>query len=93
MSVFVVLGVVGLVVILASLVVGDLVDGVLDGLLDALSGDVFSTAVIGSFVSAFGFGGAIAEGTGGPIRRQRPGRPGRRSALRLDRGPVHPAGP
>ena len=66
MPFFLVLGFVGLALLLVSLVVGDVLDGVLDGLLDALSGDVFSTAVIGSFVSAFGFGGAIATGLGLP---------------------------
>ena len=66
MPFFLVLGFVGLALLVVSLVVGDVLDGVLDGLLDALSGDVFSTAVIGSFVSAFGFGGAIATGLGLP---------------------------
>lgn len=66
MTSFLVLGVVGLALLLVSLVVGDVLDGVLDGLLEALSGDVFSTAVIGSFVSAFGFGGAVATALGAP---------------------------
>jgi membrane-bound ClpP family serine protease len=63
MTVFLVLGVIGLVVLLVSLVLGDLFDSVFN----ALTGDVFSTAVIGGFVAAFGFGGAIAQGIGLPV--------------------------
>lgn len=62
MTVFLVLGIAGLVVLALSLVAGDL----LDGMFDALEGDVISTAVIGGFVSAFGFGGAAADGAGLP---------------------------
>lgn len=57
---FLVIGLVGLVLVAISLVLGD----VLDGALDVLSSDAFSTAVIGGFVSAFGFGAAIAEALG-----------------------------
>jgi membrane protein implicated in regulation of membrane protease activity len=57
---FLVVGVVGLVLLAVSLVVGDL----LDGALDALAGDTFSSAVIGGFVSAFGFGAAAMEALG-----------------------------
>ena len=60
MTLFLVLGVVGLVLLLVSLVLGDL----FDGLLDALPSDVFSSAVIGGFVSAFGFGAALSDGLG-----------------------------
>ena len=63
MTAFLVCGVVGLVVLLVSLLLGDL----LDGALDALAGDAFSTAVLGGFVSAFGFGGAVAESLGAPL--------------------------
>ncbi|GAB2773504.1 hypothetical protein GCM10027020_28490 [Nocardioides salsibiostraticola] len=66
MTTFLILGIVGLLLLTASLLLGDLFDGVLDGLFDALAGDIFSTAVIGAFVSAFGFGGAIAVGSGLP---------------------------
>ncbi|QCW52167.1 hypothetical protein FE634_20215 [Nocardioides dongxiaopingii] len=62
MSVYLVLGLVGLAVLAVSLVVGDLLDGVLDG----LSGDWFSTEVVGSFVAALGFGGLAAEQAGAP---------------------------
>jgi len=54
---FLVIGVTGLVLLAASLAVGDL----LDGALDVLPGDVFSSAVIGAFISAFGFGALAAE--------------------------------
>jgi len=57
-TVFLALGIIGLVVLALSLVAGD----VLDGMFDALEGDIVSTAVIGGFVSAFGFGGAAASG-------------------------------
>jgi membrane protein implicated in regulation of membrane protease activity len=59
-TVFLVLGVLGLVLLLVSLVLGDLFDGVLD----ALPSEVFSSAVIGGFVSAFGFGAALSDGLG-----------------------------
>ncbi|WP_122819085.1 NfeD family protein [Nocardioides pantholopis] len=67
MTTFLVIGVLGLVLLTVSLVVGDFLDGVLDGLFDGLGGDVFSTAVIGAFVSAFGFGAAAAEGADLPL--------------------------
>lgn len=60
MTVFLVLGVVGLVVIAVSLLMGDLTGGVLDG----LGADWFSTEVVGGFVSALGFTGAIAVQAG-----------------------------
>ncbi|WP_139980082.1 hypothetical protein [Nocardioides litoris] len=56
MALFLVIGVVGLAVIAVSLVLGDLAEGVLPG----LDADWFSTEVLGAFVSALGFGGAIA---------------------------------
>lgn len=62
MTVFVVLGVVGLVLLAVSLLLGDLLDGVTDG----LPGDLFSTEVVGAFVAATGFGGAIADAAGAP---------------------------
>ena len=63
MTVFLVLGIAGLAVLALSLVAGDL----LDGALDALEADWISSAVIGGFVSAFGFGGAAGEGAGLPL--------------------------
>ncbi|XBB66260.1 NfeD family protein [Nocardioides sp. WV_118_6] len=63
MTVFLALGIAGLVVLALSLVAGDL----LDGAFDALEADWISTAAIGGFVSAFGFGGAAADGAGLPL--------------------------
>lgn len=62
MTVLLVLGVAGLLLLLVSLVVGDLFDGVLG----ALDSDAFSSAALGAFVSALGFGGAIASAAGAP---------------------------
>jgi membrane protein implicated in regulation of membrane protease activity len=57
--VFIVIGVVGLVIVLASLILGEIFDGLFDALdLDAGSG-LFSAPVIGSFLAAFGFGAAL----------------------------------
>ena len=66
MTVFLVLGFVGLGLVALSLLVGDHLEAVFGGALNALEGDVFSTAVIGGFVSAFGFGAAAADGAGLP---------------------------
>lgn len=63
MTTFLVIGLAGLVLLGISLVLGDLLDGVLD----ALAGDVFSSAVIGGFVAALGFGAAIAQSAGAPL--------------------------
>lgn len=62
MTTFLVIGLIGLVLLALSLVLGD----VFDGALDALAGDVFSSAVLGAFVAATGFGGAAAQGFGAP---------------------------
>ena len=62
MTVFVVIGVVGLLVLGASLLLGD----VLGGVGDVVPSDLFSTEVIGAFVAALGFGGAIADAAGAP---------------------------
>lgn len=57
---FLIIGVAGLMLLLLSLIAGDF----LDGTFDAVSGDWFSSAAIGGFVSAFGFGAAIGLGVG-----------------------------
>ena len=67
MTVFLVLGFVGLGLVALSLLVGDHLEAVFGGALNALEGDVFSTAVIGGFLSAFGFGAAAADGAGLPV--------------------------
>lgn len=59
MTAFLVVGGIGLVVVVGSLVLGDLLEGAFDAIgLDAGSG-LFSTPVIGSFLAASGFGGAL----------------------------------
>lgn len=63
MTVYVVIGLVGLGLLLVSLILGDVLDGLFDGL---MAGDWFSSAAIGGFVAAFGFGGAIVDSAGGP---------------------------
>ena len=64
MTVFLVLGIVGVVLLLASLLLGDLFEGLfsfLDGLeLDLDAGGLFSLPVIAAFLAAFGLGGALA---------------------------------
>lgn len=63
MTTFLVIGLIGLLLLGLSLVLGD----VFDGALDFLAGDVFSSAVLGAFISATGFGGAAAQGFGLPM--------------------------
>ncbi|MEO9324062.1 hypothetical protein ABFT23_11260 [Nocardioides sp. C4-1] len=58
MALFVALGVIGLVVIAVALVLGDV--------FDSFGGDWFATEVVGAFVSALGFGGAVALQAGAP---------------------------
>jgi hypothetical protein len=55
MTLFLVLGGLGLVLLVASLVLGE----VFDGLLDGVGGDILSTAAVAGFLSGFGFTGAI----------------------------------
>ena len=78
MTTFMVIGVAGLVLLLVSLVVGDLFDGALD----ALAGDAFSSAVIGAFVSATGFGRPRPRAPVGTALAD-PRRPGRRVVFAL----------
>jgi hypothetical protein len=68
-SVFIVVGVVGLVLLLVSLLLGDVLDGVFDAL-DLDTGGYLSGPAIGAFLAAFGFGAAVISyntdwGTGG----------------------------
>lgn len=64
MTVFWIVGIVGTLVLVVSLVFGDLLDGVLD-VLDAANG-ILSTTVLGGFAAAFGFTGALADSLGAP---------------------------
>jgi membrane protein implicated in regulation of membrane protease activity len=65
-TVFLLLGFVGLALVVVSLLVGDHLEAAFGGAFNALEGDVFSTAVLGGFVSAFGFGSAASDGAGLP---------------------------
>jgi membrane protein implicated in regulation of membrane protease activity len=55
-TVFLVVGAVGVLLLLVALVVGDVLDGAFEG----LSAGFFSTEAIAGFLGALGFGGAIA---------------------------------
>lgn len=59
MSAFLIIGAIGLAMVLASLVLGDLFGGLFDALSLDAGGGVFSTPVIGAFLAAFGFGAAL----------------------------------
>jgi membrane protein implicated in regulation of membrane protease activity len=64
-TVFIVIGTVGLAIVLLTLILGEILDGIfgafdLDG-----GGGVFSAPVIGSFLAAFGFGAALTMFTTG----------------------------
>lgn len=62
MTVFLVLGIAGSALVVLSLVLGEVFEGVFDALdIDAGSG-VFSAPVIGAFLAAAGFGGALVMG-------------------------------
>lgn len=59
MSIFLILGIAGVMVLLVSLILGDLLDSALH--FDGLDSEVFSTSVIAAFVGAFGFGGVAVH--------------------------------
>lgn len=63
MTVLLVLGSLGLLVVLAGILAGELLDGLLDGLIPADLGPGV-TAALGAALAAFGFGGALALRTG-----------------------------
>jgi hypothetical protein len=62
---FIVIGVVGLLIVLLSLVLGEVLDGVFEALEFEAGGGLFSAPVIGSFLAAFGFGAALVMYTAG----------------------------
>lgn len=64
MTIFLIIGFVGVALLLASLVLGDFFDLVN---FDLLESDFFSTAAIAGFLGAFGFGGAIADSATGNL--------------------------
>ena len=66
--VFGVVGGVGLVLLLASLLLGDLLDGVVEGLDELLPGaDWLSGPTVGAFLAAFGFVGLVVESAQGAV--------------------------
>lgn len=58
MTTFLIIGAAGVVLVLFTLIVGDVLDGALG--LDALDNDLFSISSLAAFIGAFGFGGALA---------------------------------
>lgn len=64
MTIFIIIGFVGVALLLASLVLGDFFDFLN---FDVLESDFFSTAAIAGFLGAFGFGGAIADSLTGNL--------------------------
>lgn len=62
MTVYVVIGIVGLVLLLVSLLAGEVLDGIFDG----IGGDWFSGAALSGFLAAFGFGAALFQANGSP---------------------------
>lgn len=60
MLTFLVIGGLGILLLLVSLVVGDIFDGILE-----FGGDLFGIEAIAGFLGAFGFGGALAISAGG----------------------------
>lgn len=59
MTLFLVIGGIGILLLLITLVLGDVLDGVLD-----FGGDLISGPALAAFLGAFGFGGALALGAG-----------------------------
>ncbi|QBI21141.1 hypothetical protein ER308_17235 [Egibacter rhizosphaerae] len=55
---FLIIGVIGLALLLVSALLGEILDGVFDAL-DIGGGGLLSGPVIGAFLAAFGFGGAL----------------------------------
>jgi membrane protein implicated in regulation of membrane protease activity len=64
MTALLLIGAVGVGLLLLSLLFGDFFDGMFDGL-DLEGGGLLSTEVIGAFLGAFGFGGALLQSTQG----------------------------
>ena len=58
MTALLIIGAVGVGLLVLSLVLGDLLDGMFEGF-DIDTGGLLSTEVIGAFLGAFGFGGAL----------------------------------
>ena len=67
MTTFLIIGAVGVALLLAALVIGDVLDGLLGSAEGVFDSDVFSTAGLAGLVGGFGFGGAIGLGTSGLV--------------------------
>lgn len=59
MTLFLVIGGIGILLLLITLMLGDVLDGVLD-----FGGDLISGPAVAAFLGAFGFGGALALNAG-----------------------------
>jgi hypothetical protein len=58
-TVFLIIGAVGLALVLLSLVLGEVLEGLFGGLDIDVGGGIFSAPVLGSFLASFGFGAAL----------------------------------
>jgi membrane-bound ClpP family serine protease len=58
---FAVIGGIGLLIVVGSLVVGDLLEGAFESFGVDAGGGAFSTPVLGSFLAAFGFGAVLVR--------------------------------
>lgn len=65
MTLFLGLGIAGVVLLALSLVLDGILEGLLDGVLDGLLDGWLSLPVVAGFVSMLGFGGALTLGTTG----------------------------
>ncbi|MFJ6806141.1 NfeD family protein [Streptomyces anulatus] len=65
MTIFLGLGIAGIVLLALSLIFGGILEGLFDGVLDGLFDGLLSLPVIAGFISMLGFGGAIALGSTG----------------------------
>ena len=65
MTTFLVLGGAGIVLVVLSLLLGDVLEGVLH--LDALDNDLFSVSTLAAFIGSLGFGGAIGLALSGSL--------------------------
>ena len=58
---FAIVGLLGLLMVVGSLVLGDLLEGAFESLDIDVGGGMFSTPVIGSFLATFGFGAVLVR--------------------------------
>ncbi|MFH9394035.1 NfeD family protein [Streptomyces sp. NPDC017413] len=63
MTIFLGLGIAGIVLLALSLIFGGILEGLFDGVLDGLFDGLLSLPVIAGFLSMLGFGGAIVLGS------------------------------